>query len=1359
MKKLALLIGLFVFLVFAGTVKADSWADTNYSARVAIQITNTGEFQPEIILNSSVANVSAMQPDGCDLKFYANDNTTRLNHYLEYDTINTSSGNSYVRVDVANQSTIWLYYKNTTAVPCYSNPESISPAGIGDNFSASAVNTSKWTDIPAWGTLWGQEGGFLILNASGGSAAVYSNAQLLSPNVTVKWAFNVTINPSYTSWEMIIRGNDGTYNQAYAIRSDSGIKLQKLQSGWQNLATINATVPTSQDGTAYIKQIGDSLTACVNTTATQACASATDSTYTSGNGVTMYKYINTGGDDILKVDWVYAVNESNTLTYTFGSPEQIPSWKNRRAIILNETINKVNEPVRMNFTGLTFSDIKEITIFDNNGIEVPQVDIVSYQNGSGNAWAVIKFIANYNTSEASHNYWIYYNYSGAPAKTFTTKIFFDNFSYNNSNSWSVFKQADNLTTTLGTYGGINNGYAWVTFYSSNYVNLYLDTGKSEGYATVFSINLSNSPSIIGRGFYNTHYLLQHGSSATAYYLYKLVSGSYTAINNSARSYAAGQLMGWSLYGSSQKAYWNDSLVVTGADTAINASWNNTWWGFQDTTGSGVTEYLDNFCFIYYPSNESFHCTTYDTSIVTTEGVEQSLPVSLSVNLNLPVNNNITNATTTTMNFNCSATSSSNLTNMTLYGNWGGWHANETQIVSGNFSYATFSKSLSQGTYTWNCQACDTSGCAFGTGNYTFTIELYKIPSINITSPVGFYNNWNNTDKTFNNTWSKQLIFTNDTKLYQVYYSIDGTPNINTSNGSILNLDVMKHNITVCGSNIIGEWGCDTDYFEINGGTNQKILFNYTIPLDRGTIYVSTLDSFDWDGDGVKEIAIGTGGNDASVWVLDNCSSPSCTQAYLPPKLVAYTKTSGGAQTDRWVWMIDTGDMGGSSGVLNEFCVGTGGTTPTYIKCYRWNGTWYDENYSLNIGGSVADIEALHFCDVDNDSKAEFIGALYDSSGGGYFLPIHNYTETTPTAIGSCRPHSALSCQDIDGDGVNESIMGCADSGGLQELDWNGTAYKVYNLANSPCSGYNSMIFQKDVWDFCDYNGDGNKELMMFCAGGTPTPFSNYTRFNATSLINTSDTQPFIVDWGGQPADSRYPNECSIATSYGNRSIYRNVTSNEVIFKGRPSEGNKAWFFNLWADVDNDGYSEVGEVQYEYPQVQGNRTIMMLDFSPPVPIMNITWNTPANNSFTLNLSSIVWNATISDTPNTCILNINGTTNYTMLISGYNCYYTTSSLINQTTYCGTIYANNSVSNVSSMRCATINLTEAAPIPPTPIENLGIFGGISLLIIGAGILLFLMELFLGEAAEILRNPKILITGIIGAIIMIAIVTALLI
>jgi pectate lyase len=90
-------------------------------------------------------------------------------------------------------------------------------------------------------------------------------------------------------------------------------------------------------------------------------------------------------------------------------------------------------------------------------------------------------------------------------------------------------------------------------------------------------------------------------------------------------------------------------------------------------------------------------------------------------LNSPQNSNI--MTNMTITFNCSATDDNKLQNVTLYGNWSSWHANETKSFIGISNSTTFTKVLSAGNYKWNCLACDNvSQCDFGNSNYTFVIS-------------------------------------------------------------------------------------------------------------------------------------------------------------------------------------------------------------------------------------------------------------------------------------------------------------------------------------------------------------------------------------------------------------------------------------------------------------------------------------------------------------------------------------------------------------------------------------------------------------------------------------------------------------
>ncbi len=95
---------------------------------------------------------------------------------------------------------------------------------------------------------------------------------------------------------------------------------------------------------------------------------------------------------------------------------------------------------------------------------------------------------------------------------------------------------------------------------------------------------------------------------------------------------------------------------------------------------------------------------------------------LSTTLLTPVNANLNSSTA--MIFNCSARDYLELANITLYGNWSsGWHANETKTLSGTSNSATFSKTLADGTYLWNCLTYDSNfNSAFALANFTLTID-------------------------------------------------------------------------------------------------------------------------------------------------------------------------------------------------------------------------------------------------------------------------------------------------------------------------------------------------------------------------------------------------------------------------------------------------------------------------------------------------------------------------------------------------------------------------------------------------------------------------------------------------------------
>ena len=135
--------------------------------------------------------------------------------------------------------------------------------------------------------------------------------------------------------------------------------------------------------------------------------------------------------------------------------------------------------------------------------------------------------------------------------------------------------------------------------------------------------------------------------------------------------------------------------------------------------------------------------------------------NVTVTLNSPANGNSTN--NATVIFNCSAVSNTNLTNMTLYGNWtGAWQANQTINISGTSNSTTFTKNLTSGTYIWNCLAYDNnSNYDWGNSNFTLTVDTIA-PQISIIYPT---NNTNTTNTQINVNYT-----VSDANLQSCWYS-------------------------------------------------------------------------------------------------------------------------------------------------------------------------------------------------------------------------------------------------------------------------------------------------------------------------------------------------------------------------------------------------------------------------------------------------------------------------------------------------------------------------------------------------------------------------------------------------------------
>lgn len=131
--------------------------------------------------------------------------------------------------------------------------------------------------------------------------------------------------------------------------------------------------------------------------------------------------------------------------------------------------------------------------------------------------------------------------------------------------------------------------------------------------------------------------------------------------------------------------------------------------------------------------------------------EKSSATSPTVTLNSPDDNY--NSSSTLITFNCS--SSGTTTNITLYHNLTAWHTNETN-TSGTEGVYVFTKGFgTDGDYVWNCYACNSNGCAFGT-NRTFTVDTVA-PDINFISPTPDNGTRENDDWIYINVSADELL--------------------------------------------------------------------------------------------------------------------------------------------------------------------------------------------------------------------------------------------------------------------------------------------------------------------------------------------------------------------------------------------------------------------------------------------------------------------------------------------------------------------------------------------------------------------------------------------------------------------------
>ncbi len=777
-----------------------------------------------------------------------------------------------------------------------------------------------------------------------------------------------------------------------------------------------------------------------------------------------------------------------------------------------------------------------------------------------------------------------------------------------SASWAV----NDTDFSIGTSGNLTNstGLAVGVYYLDISVN---DTsGNSVSQKILVNVTDTTAPNVFltspanATNTTNTNNITITVTATDNYNLasctlYTDVWGSYES-NGTLSFSGTSDSDSWSLYNVSNGTYLWDAYCC---DSLGNCAWNGS-----------------NFSLLVYYTPREYDLTAPE------------------VNLSYPPDN--FNTTSTSAVFNCSVTDTLNVTNVTLYGNWSGaWHANETNSSALNNHNYTFSNTLSDGNYAWNCYACDNaSNCAYAAANRTITIDSTapEIDAANITVEV-----YNNFSIMFNATDSGIGL---NTGSWTVNDSANFTINSTGHLFAAVNLSFGPNYLNVTVEDLLGnmEWVLlwvnftDTTDPIITEIHNVSSEYPTEFLLDINATDNYQLDSGSWavndtnfnitGGDLLNNtgIAVGvyflnvsindTSGNNgyALLWVnVTDTTSPTITEyvnlsTEYPTQFLLDINATDNYQLDSASWAVNDTD----------FSIGTSG----------------------NLTNSTGLAVGVYYLDISvNDTSGNSVSQkilvnVTDTTAPNVFLTSPaNATNTTNTnnitiTVTATDNYNLASCT------LYTDVWGSYESNGT--LSFSGTSdsdsWSLYNVSNGT---YLWDAYCCDSLGNCAWNGSNFSLLVYY----TPReydltapevnlsyPPDNFNTTSTSAVFNCSVTDTLNV---------------TNVTLYGNWSgaWHANETNSSALnnhnytFSNTLSDGNYAWNCYACDNASNCAYAAA------------NRTITIDSTAPEIDAANIT--AEVYNNF-----SIEFNATDSGVGlNTSSWSVNDTANFTFNSSGW------------------------------------------------------------------------------------------------------------
>ncbi len=277
-----------------------------------------------------------------------------------------------------------------------------------------------------------------------------------------------------------------------------------------------------------------------------------------------------------------------------------------------------------------------------------------------------------------------------------------------------------------------------------------------------------------------------------------------------------------------------------------------------------------------------------------------------IKLNSPVDN--FNSSNYSILFNCSGSDDIKLINVTLYGNWtGSWKANQTNSSPVNSSYNLFIKAIADGTYSWNCLACDNeSECRFDESNRTFMIDT--------TSPIITLPIYTNATKKKNSTSLIFNISAIDTGIGASHCLINideqGNQTLLVNNGwcngtyALTNLTDGNKKIYVYVNDSLRNMALNDSYTVWIDSTNPVASFG-TNPVEN---YISSSSSVSFEMKCSDNIEVNT----LELWTNIYGTWTSASTNSYPQNDTSWNTTLSSIPNGNYVWGVRCNDAAGNS---------------------------------------------------------------------------------------------------------------------------------------------------------------------------------------------------------------------------------------------------------------------------------------------------------------------------------------------------------------------------------------------------------------------------------------------------------------